>query len=77
MCARWPTQLSVLHGQSQEDEAARKARPVAREPDHEDPAKFIDFAYAPDAATAERQVAEEYEIGETLRHKLAAVREEF
>jgi len=50
---------------------------VAREPDHEDPAKFIDFAYAPDAATAERQVAEEYEIGETLRHKLAAVREEF
>jgi len=29
------------------------------------PAKFIDFAYAPDAATAEKQVAEEHEISET------------
>ena len=29
------------------------------------PAKFIDFAYAPDAKTAEKQVAEEHKISET------------
>jgi hypothetical protein len=40
------------------------------------PARFVDFAYAPDAATAERQVAKEHEISEILRHKLVAIREE-
>jgi len=40
------------------------------------PAKFIDFAYAPNAEAAERQVAEEHEISETLRHKLVAIRDE-
>jgi len=39
------------------------------------PAKFIDFAYAPDAATAERQVAEAHEIPDTLRDRLVAIRE--
>jgi hypothetical protein len=40
------------------------------------PAKFIDFAYAPDAETAEKQVAEEHEISETLRHRLVAIRDD-
>jgi len=40
------------------------------------PAKFIDFAYAPDAATAEKQVAEEHEISEALRDRLVAIRED-
>jgi len=40
------------------------------------PAKFIDFALAPDAETAEKQVAEEHEIEETLRHRLVAIRED-
>jgi hypothetical protein len=39
------------------------------------PAKFIDFTRAPDAATAEKQVAEEYEIPDTLRDRLVAIRE--
>jgi hypothetical protein len=39
------------------------------------PAGF-DFAYAPDAETAEKQVAEEHQISETLRNKLVAVRDE-
>jgi hypothetical protein len=38
------------------------------------PAKFIDFAMAPDTATAEKQVAEEHQISETLRNKLVAIR---
>jgi hypothetical protein len=33
------------------------------------PAKFIDYVLAPDAATAEKQVAEEHKISETLRNK--------
>jgi hypothetical protein len=40
------------------------------------PGMFIDFAYAPDAETAEKQVAEEYEISETLRDRLVAIRED-
>jgi hypothetical protein len=40
------------------------------------PARFIDFAYASNAEAAERQVAEEHEISETLRHKLVAIRDE-
>ena len=38
------------------------------------PAKFIDFAMAPDAATAEKQVAEEHKISEALRDRLVAKR---
>ncbi len=40
------------------------------------PAKFIDFAIAPDAETAEKQVAEEHRIPDTLRDRLVAIREE-
>jgi len=40
------------------------------------PAKFIDFVEAPDAATAEKQVADEHEIPDTLRDRLVAIREE-
>ena len=40
------------------------------------PARFIDFAYAPSAEAAEKQVAEEHEISETLRHRLVAIRED-
>ena len=40
------------------------------------PAKFIDCTLAPDAATAERQVAEAHEIPDTLRDRLLAIRED-
>lgn len=40
------------------------------------PAEFIDYALAPDAATAEKQVAEEHDIREDLRDCLVAIREE-
>jgi hypothetical protein len=40
------------------------------------PAKFVGSTYAPDAETAEKQVAEEYEISGTLRHKLIAIPDE-
>jgi hypothetical protein len=40
------------------------------------PAKFIDCTLAPDAATAERQVAEEHEISDALRDRLVATRED-
>jgi hypothetical protein len=40
------------------------------------PAKFIDFTMAPDAETAEEQVAEAHDIGETLRNRLVAIRED-
>jgi hypothetical protein len=40
------------------------------------PAKFVDFTLAPDAATAERQVAEAHEISDTLRDRLVAIRED-
>ena len=40
------------------------------------PAKFIDFAYAPDAQAAERQVAKEHNIRDTLRSRLVAIRDE-
>ncbi len=34
------------------------------------PAGFVDFAYAPDAQAAERQVAREHKISGTLRNRL-------
>jgi hypothetical protein len=40
------------------------------------PAKFIDFAYAPDAQAAERQVAKEHRISDTLRNRLVAIRDD-
>jgi hypothetical protein len=40
------------------------------------PAKFVDFTLAPDAETAEKQVAEEHKISETLRNRLVAIRED-
>jgi hypothetical protein len=41
------------------------------------PAKFIDFTLAPDAETAEKQVAEAHDISETLRDRLVAIREDW
>ena len=41
------------------------------------PAKVIDFACAPYAATAEKRVDEEHEIRETLRDRLVAIREDW
>jgi hypothetical protein len=35
------------------------------------PARFIDFAYAPDAETAEKQVAKEHEISDLLQTGLS------
>jgi hypothetical protein len=40
------------------------------------PAKFIDFTMAPDAETAEEQVAEAHDISDELRPRLIAVRED-
>ncbi len=40
------------------------------------PAKFIDFTMAPDAETAEEQVAEAYDIGDELPHRLMAIRDD-
>jgi hypothetical protein len=40
------------------------------------PAKFVDFTIAPDAETAEQQVAEAHAISDTLRNQLVAIREE-
>ena len=39
------------------------------------PAGFVDFAYAPDAQAAERQVAREHKISGTLRNRLVAIRD--
>ena len=41
------------------------------------PAKFIDYTLAPDAETAEKQVAEEHKIPDTLRDRLVAIREDW
>jgi len=40
------------------------------------PAKFVDFTMAPDAETAEDQVAEAYDTGDELRHRLMAIRDD-
>jgi hypothetical protein len=40
------------------------------------PAKFIDFTMAPDAETAEEQVAEAHQISDAMRGRLVAVRED-
>jgi hypothetical protein len=40
------------------------------------PAKFVDFTLAPDAKTAEKQVAQGDKISEMLRHRLVAIRED-
>jgi hypothetical protein len=40
------------------------------------PARFIDFAYSPDAETAEKQVAKEHEISDLLRDRLVAIRDD-
>jgi len=40
------------------------------------PAKFIDYVLAPDAETAEKQVAEEHRIPDMLRDRLVAIRED-
>jgi len=40
------------------------------------PARFIDYTLAPDAETAEVQVAEAHDISDTLRDRLVAIRED-
>jgi hypothetical protein len=40
------------------------------------PAKFIDYTLAPDAETAEKQVAEAHDIRKDLRDRLVAIRED-
>jgi hypothetical protein len=40
------------------------------------PAKFVDFTMAPDAKTAEQQVAEAHDISEMLRDRLVAIRDD-
>jgi hypothetical protein len=40
------------------------------------PAKFVDWTLAPDAETAEEQVAVAHDISETLRHRLVAIRDD-
>jgi hypothetical protein len=40
------------------------------------PAKFVDFTLAPDAETAEKQIAEAHDISDTLRDRLIAIRED-
>jgi hypothetical protein len=39
-------------------------------------ARFPDHRQAPDAETAEEQVAEAYDISDDLRHRLVAIRED-
>jgi hypothetical protein len=39
------------------------------------PAKFIDVSIAPDAETAEKQVAEDHKVREALRDQLEAIPE--
>jgi hypothetical protein len=41
------------------------------------PARFIDYAWAPDQETAEQQAAEAHEIREPLRRRLFAIREDW
>ena len=41
------------------------------------PARFIDYAWAPDEETAEQQAAEAHEIREPLRRRLFAIREDW
>jgi hypothetical protein len=50
---------------------------VAGLADTKTPAKFVDFTMAPDAETAEEQVAEAHDISDTLRNRLVAIREDF
>ncbi len=40
------------------------------------PAKFIDYTLAPDAKTAEEQVAEAHQMSDRLRDRLVAIRED-
>jgi hypothetical protein len=40
------------------------------------PARFINFAYARSAETAEEQVAKKRDIGDTLRNRLVAIRDD-
>ena len=62
---------------------AKKSKPRERLPQWRvrlikgTPAKFIDYALAPDAETAERQVAEEHRIPDTLRDRLVAIRKDW
>jgi hypothetical protein len=41
------------------------------------PARFIDFSIAPDAETAEKQVAEAHDISDSPRDRLVSIREDW
>ena len=66
----------MVHGQSQENQASRAPGPVARIADHQDAGQVRRLRNGTDAATAERQVAEEHKISETLLDRLVAIRED-
>jgi hypothetical protein len=64
----------MVHGQSQETKPRERLIRWRVSLIKGTPAKFIDAVMAPDAATAEKQVAEEYRIPEALRDRLVAIR---
>jgi hypothetical protein len=49
---------------------------VARLSDHRHPSQIHRLHDGADAETAEEQVAEAYEIGDELRHRLMAIRDD-
>jgi hypothetical protein len=75
-----------MAGQGHPSERMAKAKKTKPRDDHlirwrvslitATPAKFIDFTMAPDAETAEEQVAEAHDISDELRPRLVAVRED-
>ena len=92
-CCRAPTSRLSLRASdlaSKDAALSRSALALARTERNQDrnrrwrvslitatPAKFIDFTMAPDAETAEEQVAQAYDIDATLRHRLVAIREDW
>jgi hypothetical protein len=66
----------VLHSQSQEGQTTRASASMGVSLIKGTPAKCVDFTLAPDAETAERQVAEAHEISDTLRSRLVAIRDD-
>jgi hypothetical protein len=74
---RPPAAYILAHGQSKENQTPRTPVQVAGQSIKGTPAKFIDFVEAPDAATAEKQVAEAHRIPDALRDRLVAIRDDW
>jgi hypothetical protein len=66
----------VLHGQSQEAKPRERLIRWRVNLITGTPAKFVDYTLAPEAETAEKQVAEAHDISDTLRDRLVAIRED-